>query len=114
MMSPKDRVKLNVYKTLLEEEKKRNKKMVAVGASLFVMGIFSDNVYNTTMSKFKPQGTEVAIAKIENVSSMRRQVNTYSVGQSEIAWDSFFEGEVIEDKKLNLSTDELFVTDYGI
>ena len=30
MMEPKDRVKLNVYKRLLDEEKKKNKKLVAV------------------------------------------------------------------------------------
>ena len=100
MMTPKDRVKLNVYKRLLEEEKKRNKKLMAVGASMFIIGVFSDSVIEMTTA---PKEVKVAYEKSIPATS-----------NNEIAWESFFEGNVLQEKNLELNAEELFVADLGI
>lgn len=37
MTSPKERVKANIYKELLEQEKRRNKKLSIVSVSVFLL-----------------------------------------------------------------------------
>ena len=46
MVSPKERVRANIYKSLLEEEKKRNKKISFFSLSLFVVGVFTGTSYD--------------------------------------------------------------------
>ncbi len=104
MMEPKDRVKLNVYKRLLEEEKKKSKKLVAVGASMFVIGVFSDSVFEMATETIAPQ--EVQVAYESEVSD-----RTYN---NDIAWENFFEGNIVQEKNLELNAEELFVADLGI
>jgi len=103
MMEPKDRVKLNVYKRLLDEEKKKNKKLVAVGASMFVIGIFSDNVFQMATETIAPKEVKVAYQKAGPKKS-----------NGDIVWESFFEGNVVKEKKLELNAEDLFVADLGI
>lgn len=102
MMEPKDRVKLNVYKRLLEEEKKKSKKLVAVGASMFVIGVFSDSVFEMATETIAPQEVQVAY-EMTNPSS-----------NSHIAWENFFEGNIVQEKNLELNAEDLFVADLGI
>lgn len=102
MMEPKDRVKLNVYKRLLEEEKKKSKKLVAVGASMFVIGVFSDSVFEMATDTIAPQEVKVAY-EMTNPSS-----------NSDIAWENFFEGNIVQEKNLELNAEDLFVADLGI
>lgn len=102
MMTPKDRVKLNVYKRLLEEEKKKNKKLMAVGASMFVIGVFSDSMMEmATGTTAAPQEIQVAY-------------EAPSGSGGDIAWENFFEGNVLQEKSLELNAEELFVADLGI
>lgn len=103
MMEPKDRVKLNVYKRLLDEEKKKNKKLVAVGASMFVIGIFSDNVFQMATETVAPREMKVAYQKATPKNS-----------NNDIVWESFFEGNVVKEKNLELNAEDLFVADLGI
>lgn len=100
MMEPKDRVKLNVYKRLLEEEKKKSKKLVAVGASMFVIGVFSDSVFEVATKKIAPQ--KVSVAQVS------------ATPNTDIAWENFFEGSIVKEKTLEFNAEELFVADLGI
>ena len=102
MMEPKDRVKLNVYKRLLEEEKKKSKKLVAVGASMFVIGVFSDSVFEMATETIAPQEVKVAYEM------------THPSSNSDIAWENFFEGNIVQEKNLELNAEDLFVADLGI
>lgn len=106
MMTPKDRVKLNVYKRLLEEEKKKNKKLMAVGASMFVIGIFSDDVFQMAVDTVAPQEMKVAYE--------RTVPTTRSSSNKDIIWENYFEGNVVNEKNLELNAEELFVADLGI
>ncbi len=102
MMTSKDRVKINVYKRLLEEEKKKNKKLLVAGASMFVMGIFSDNVVKSVMAPPAANPTKVAY----EVASQ----NT----NNDIVWENYFEGNVVKDKNLEINADTLFASDLEI
>lgn len=103
-MEPKDRVKLNVYKRLLDEEKKKSKKLVAVGASMFVIGVFSDSVFEMATETIAPQKVEVAY----ETEVPRRTTD------ADIAWENFFEGNIVKEQTLELNAEELFVADLGI
>ncbi|MGF6905544.1 hypothetical protein [Fusobacterium sp. PH5-44] len=46
-MSPKDKVRGNIYKELFSEEKKKNKRMTVASLSLFVVGLFSGSMYQS-------------------------------------------------------------------
>ena len=50
-MSPKERVRANVYKALLEEEKRRNKKMSIFSVGLFFVGMVTVSTYNLFLDK---------------------------------------------------------------
>ena len=103
MMTPKDRVKLGVYKRLLEEEKKKNRKLMAVGASMFIIGVFSDNVVERAAQTASPKESMVAYERSIPVPS-----------NNEVAWENFFEESVLQEKNLELNAEELFVADLGI
>ncbi|QQB73727.1 hypothetical protein KST17_02810 [Fusobacterium canifelinum] len=46
-MSPKEKVRANIYKALLEEEKRRNKRMSIFSVGLFFVGIVTMSTYNS-------------------------------------------------------------------
>lgn len=46
-MSPKEKVRANIYKALLEEEKKKNKRMSIFSVGLFFVGIVTMSTYNS-------------------------------------------------------------------
>ena len=104
MIEAKDRVKLNVYKRLLEDEKRKNKKIVAVGASMFVIGVFSDNLLQVATETVAPEKAKIAYASTFSQEALNR----------EVAWEAFFEGNVVKEKNLELNAEDLFVADLGI
>ncbi len=107
MMTPKDRVKLNVYRSLLEEEKKKNRKLVIMGASLFVMGIFTDSVYETTIDKVN--GNEI----LKNSVAYEQKIGNLN-GSETLAWENFYENNLFKENELEMNPEELFVSDLGI
>lgn len=108
-MTPKDRVRVNVYKTLLQEEKKKNKKFVLVGASLFVIGIFSDTMYEMSAGKLKGEESLKNIAYEQSIELD----HTTSVGET-VAWENFYENDIFKENELEMNPEELFVSDFGI
>ena len=46
-MSPKEKVRANIYKALLEEEKRKNKRMSIFSIGLFFVGIVTMSTYNS-------------------------------------------------------------------
>ena len=46
-MSPKEKVRANIYKALLEEEKRKNKRMSIFSVGLFFVGIVTMSTYNS-------------------------------------------------------------------
>ena len=46
-MSPKEKVRANIYKALLEEEKRKNKRMSIFSVGLFFVGVVTMSTYNS-------------------------------------------------------------------
>ncbi|WP_319370215.1 hypothetical protein [uncultured Ilyobacter sp.] len=108
-MTSKDRVKLNVYKSLLEEEKKKNRKLVVMGASLFVMGIFTDTVYQSAVNKVN--GNDI----LKNSVALEQHFDFNKSNQTEVlAWENFYENNIFKEREIEMNPEELFVSDLGI
>lgn len=100
-MSPKERVRVNIYKTLLEEEKRKNKRKSYLSVSVFIIGIFAGSIYN-----FVPTTTVQDFDQVKNIA-----VETKEKGfkNSMEAIDNFFSKNSIEQEKEEIKTDEYFV-----
>lgn len=101
-MTPKERVRLNVYKTLLKEEKEKNKKKSYLTMSVFIIGIFAGSVYNfipTTESKTLEKNIgEYTISRVSDApkeNSFNDSIDNYfnvnsNQDRSEIKTDEYF------------------------
>lgn len=103
MDSPKERVRANIYKALLEQEKKRNKKISVVSVSLFVVGIFTGVSYSSVKTGISSSKNLVAF---ENKGGMKKEV--------EFAIDDLFQNNEIKINKKDFDTEKLFVSDLHI
>lgn len=99
MTSPKERVRANIYKQLLQEEKNRSKKRRLFSLSLFVLGMFTSSTYQIFVRELPSKPANyVALNKVMNSDTKK----------DDISIEHFFNNNLFEDKKIDLSTDELF------
>lgn len=101
-MTPKERVRLNVYKTLLKEEKEKNKKKSYLTMSVFVVGIFAGSIYNfipnaesKTLEKNIGDYTISRVAEVPEERDFNEAIDNYfnvnsSRERSEIKTDEYF------------------------
>lgn len=108
MISPKERVRANIYKSLLEEEKKRNKKISFFSLSLFVVGVFTGTSYDLVKRNISP--TEKLVA-LESGELQRKVLDKKEIG---FTIDDLFQADEIKINKRDFNTENLFVTDLQI
>ncbi|MGL4867333.1 MAG: hypothetical protein ACRCYM_02445 [Cetobacterium sp.] len=108
MVSPKDRVRANIYKTLLEEEKKKTKRISVFSLSIFVVGVFTGTSYD--LIKKNISGSETLVA-LESKSSPKKILDKRESG---FTIDDLFEANQIKIDKRDFNTENLFVTDLQI
>lgn len=102
-MTPKERVRLNVYKTLLKEEKEKNRKKSYLTMSVFVIGIFAGSVYNfIPNTESKTLEKNIGEYTISRVSDIPREKNFNE------SIDNYFNVNSNQDKS-EIKTDEYFV-----
>ncbi|MBP6063316.1 MAG: hypothetical protein KBE73_04810 [Fusobacteriaceae bacterium] len=106
-MSPKDRVKANLYKQLLEEEKVKNKRYMKASVSLFFIGIISTTSYNSFIKQEISQ-------KMANDGIMVISKNVDKQEKEKIELDSFFSKEIFSEKNTELDTEQVFGYDHQI
>ena len=99
-MTPKERVRANIYKTLLEEEKRKNKRRGVFSLSLFVLWIFTSSTYQML---FK----EVPMAGMDKYVINRSFADSKAI-KEDITLDHIFNNSIFDDKKIDLNTDDLF------
>ena len=97
-MSPKEKVRANIYKALLEEEKRRNKRMSIFSIGLFFVGIVTMSTYNSL------------VKSVPNPDINNRN-NVVASGQvREALLTSIYDNSsVIGTKTTQLNPDELFI-----
>ena len=96
-MSPKERVRANVYKALLEEEKRRNKKMSIFSVGLFFVGMVTVSTYNLFLDKPNT---------LNNTSSVASMVQ---VDKEELISSMYDNNNIVSKKNIELNPDELFI-----
>lgn len=110
-MTPKDRVRANIYKTLLEEEKRKNKKISLISVSLFVVGIFTGSSYDLLFNG--PTSIEATTAALGN-SILRRDTEKTKVKGNDWTLDHLFGDENFIKVSEDFNTEKLFVSDLQI
>lgn len=98
-MSPKERVRVNIYKELLKEEKQKNRRKSYLSVSVFVIGIFAGSIYNLVPNNNIP-GLEIKTSSTGNISSNVQQNKTI---------DEYFNGKSISLEKEEIKADEYFL-----
>ena len=98
-MSPKEKVRANIYKALLEEEKRRNKRMSIFSVGLFFVGIVTMSTYNSL------------VKSVPNPETTNNGNSVVASGQvREALLTSIYDNSsVIGTKTTQLNPDELFI-----
>ncbi|MGL4534641.1 MAG: hypothetical protein ACRC0V_08685 [Fusobacteriaceae bacterium] len=105
-MSPKDRVKANIYKNLLQEEKAKNKRYGKMSASLFLVGILGttgyfnmikENIFNNSRNSIMVFDKTAEIAENKKVK---------------IEIDHFFSKELFKNREIEVNTQQVFGFDF--
>ena len=94
-MSPKEKVRANIYKALLEEEKRKNKRMSIFSIGLFFVGIVTMSTYNSLV-KSVPNNENNIVASCEVREALLTSI-----------YDN--NSNVIGTKTTQLNPDELFI-----
>ena len=97
-MSPKEKVRANIYKALLEEEKRKNKRMSIFSVGLFFVGIVTMSTYNSLV-KSVPN---------PDMSSGNNIVASGEVREA-LLTSIYDNSTVVGTKKTQLNPDELFI-----
>ena len=97
-MSPKEKVRANIYKALLEEEKRKNKRMSIFSIGLFFVGIVTMSTYNSLVKS-------VPNNEVNNENNIVASGEVREALLSSI-YDNF---SVIGTKTTQLNPDELFI-----
>ena len=97
-MSPKEKVRANIYKALLEEEKRKNKRMSIFSIGLFFVGIVTMSTYNS-------------LVKSVSNNEVNNENNIVASGEvREALLTSIYDNSsVIGTKTTQLNPDELFI-----
>lgn len=85
MVSPKDRVKANIYKELFEQEKRKNKRKSLFSVSLFFLGIFTSSTYQMLVRETPIESTlNYAINKSTPQISNTKMIYQWSISSVQI------------------------------
>ena len=96
-MSPKEKVRANIYKALLEEEKRKNKRMSIFSVGLFFVGVVTMSTYNSFVNTVP--SPEINSASVITTAEDREALVTSIYDNS----------SVVEKKTTTLNPDELFI-----
>ena len=107
----KARIKVNIYKTLLEEEKHKNKRNSAIGLSLFIVGIVSTSALYQIRDISQPQNVRVSQGLVKTVSN-RNDLPKYLEGRNAVEMN-LFDDSLLKGKELsNVKEEDFFVSDF--
>ena len=95
-MSPKEKVRANIYKALLEEEKRKNKRMSIFSVGLFFVGVVTMSTYNSFVNTVP--SPEINSASV--ITADDREALVTSI---------YDNSSVVEKKTTTLNPDELFI-----
>ena len=107
----KARIKVNIYKTLLEEEKHKNKRNSTIGLSLFIVGIVSTSALYQIRDISQPQSVRVNQGIVKTITS-RSKLPKYLEGENTAEMD-LLDDSLLKGRKLsNVKEEDYFVSDF--
>lgn len=106
MDSPKEKIRANIYKKLLEEEKRKNKKISVFSLSVFVVGVFTGTSYNLLRRDIITKNQVVAF---KNKTNLKKQIK-----EQGFTIDDLFQVDGIKIDKKDFNSENLFVSDLQI
>lgn len=105
-MSPKERVRANIYKELLRQEKAKNKKISMMSICFIFVGIAFTSTLN---SLTKP------VVNVSSYAKLDKQVNVAKEENKEDSMATYmFKQLVSDDSAIKINPDEFFVLDNAI
>lgn len=107
----KARVKVNIYKTLLEEEKHKNKRNSVIGLSLFIVGIVSTTALYQIRDVIQPQSVKTSQGLVQTVNN-RNELPKYLKENNTVEMN-LFDDSLLKGKELsNVKEEDFFVSDF--
>ena len=97
-MSPKEKVRANIYKALLEEEKRKNKRMSIFSVGLFFVGVVTMSTYNSLVNSVPSP----------DMNSSNNIVTSGEVREA-LVTSIYDNSSVVGTKTTQLNPDELFI-----
>lgn len=107
----KARIKVNIYKTLLEEEKHKNKRNSAIGLSLFIVGIVSTSALYKIKDISQPQnvkGNQGITRTITSSNNLPEYLEINNGAEMDLLDDSLLKAR----KLSNVKEEDFFVSDF--
>lgn len=96
-MSPKEKVRANIYKALLEEEKIKNKRMSIFSIGLFFVGVVTMSTYNSLVNTVSDNNINISnnfVASSETRSGLMSNIydnsNMFHTKTTELNPDDLF------------------------
>ena len=105
-MSPKDRVKANIYKNLLEEEKAKNKRYGKISASLFLVGILGTTGYFNIIKENVFDRSRSSIMVFDKTAEIIEDA------KEKIEIDHFFSKDIFQSREIEIDTHQVFGFDF--
>ena len=109
----KTRVKVNIYKTLLEEEKHKNKRNSAIGLSLFVVGIISTSAIYKIKDVSQSKNINTGQGIVKTVSN-ENNIPKYLEGNSTVELNFFDDSLLNENELSSVQEEDFFVSDFKL
>lgn len=104
-MSPKERVRANIYRELLEQEKRRNKKLSIFSVGVFVLGVFATSSYNNYRNNLTNTSPNFVLTEKRN----------HEFEKDSFIFDSIYNAGILSEKKtVTINPDQLFGLDTQI
>jgi len=107
----KVRVKINIYKTLLEEEKRKNKRNGAIGLSLFIVGIVSTSALYQIKDVGQPRNVKESQGIVKTITN-RNNFPKYLEEKNKTEMDIFNDSLLNGKELLNVKEEDFFVSDF--
>jgi hypothetical protein len=106
------RIKVNIYKTLLEEEKHKNKRNTTIGLSLFIVGVVSTTALYRIRDISEPQSVKINSSQRMERTVARSSDSVPKYLESDTELD-ILNNDVLKERKLsNFKEEDFFVSDF--
>lgn len=104
-MSPKERVRANIYMELLKQEKAKNKRMSMFSVCFLFVGIVASSAYTNISNKVNEANTYLALDKTNVTNSIQTAADN---GSDNSMTNYMFDQFMSDSNNIKINADEFF------